>query len=150
MAGFQIRVNTTIHFARWHIYFFLSLSLDYFLVFLILLAGILFNSGKPYEIHLGGCQNKLLIISDVAPKECSIIVNFLFGNCSPLLHSGSAKRRGKKPILHMPHLVSCPRREDRVGTVCGVRMRVFLMLTKDFYYRPISYIPLGTLRGWNP
>lgn len=45
------------------------LSLDYFLVFLVLLAGILLNSGKPYEIYPGCCQNKLLIISDVVPKS---------------------------------------------------------------------------------
>lgn len=62
------KVNAMKHFARWHI-FFPSLSPDYFLVFLILLAGVLLNSGKPYETHPGCCQNKLFIISDVAPKS---------------------------------------------------------------------------------
>lgn len=49
--------------------YFSPLSLDCFVLFLTLLAGVLLNLGKPYETHPGCCQNKLFIIWDAASKS---------------------------------------------------------------------------------
>lgn len=111
-------------------------------MFLILLAGVLLKSGKPYETHPGCCQNKLLIISDVSPKSvpsqsvfCFVAVPLGFIQDLP---------RGKE--AHIVHATSHIARGERtVGNAQGVRVRARppLKVMGDVYDSPISTMSLG-------
>ena len=111
-------------------------------MFLILLAGVLLKSGKPYETHPGCCQNKLLIISDVSPKSvpsqsvfCFVAVPLGFIQDLP---------RGKE--AHIVHATSHIARGERtVGNAQGVRVRARppLKVMGDVYDSPTSTMSLG-------